>query len=79
MKMTLKIGDKVKVTTGKFSGKEDTISFIDKKTQRVRLTNLKKQKVKTKKGAAVELHGTFHVTSLSALKPAAEAAAPAAE
>ena len=78
MKLTIKIGDKVKVTTGKFAGKEDVVSFIDKKTQRVRLTNLKKQKIKTKKGAAVELHGTFHVTSLAAIKAATEAT-PAAE
>ncbi len=81
MKVTLKVGDKVTVNTGKFAGKEDVVSFIDKKTYRVRLEKLKKTKAKSKKGGAVELHGTFHISSLTAIKPAAAEtteAAPAA-
>lgn len=75
MKIELNVGDKVKVLVGKFAGKEDTVDFIDKKSKRVRLTNLKKQKVKLKKGEK-QLHGTFHLGSLLVLKPqAAEQAA----
>jgi ribosomal protein L24 len=76
MKIELKVGDKVKVNVGKFAGKEDTVQFIDKKSKRVRLESLKKQKVKTKKGQK-DLHGTFALANLTVLK--AEAAAEAAQ
>lgn len=68
MKIGLKVGDKVQVLSGKFSGKEDVILFIDKKNYRVRLQNLKKIKSKSKKGAAKDLHGTFALANLKALK-----------
>lgn len=67
MKIGLNVGDKVKVLVGKFAGKEDVVTFIDKRTKRVRLEKLKKLKTKGKGGK--ELHGTFHLTSLSVLKP----------
>lgn len=69
MKIELNVGDKVKVLVGKFAGKEDTVAFIDKKTKRVRLEKLKKQKSKGKGGK--ELHGTFHLANLSIQKPQA--------
>lgn len=78
MKIALKVGDKVRVLAGKFTGKEDVVSFIDKKNGRVRLETLKKQKVKTKKGTK-DLHGTFHLTSLKSLKAATETVAAATE
>jgi|APSaa5957512535_1039671.scaffolds.fasta_scaffold58072_4 ribosomal protein L24 len=62
MKLALKIGDEVTVVAGKFYGKNDKISFIDKKNNRVRLEKLKKVKAKGSKGK--DLHGTFHVASL---------------
>lgn len=68
MKSTLKIGDKVVVTKGKYLGKEDKILACDKKNNRIRLEVLKKQPVKTKKGAK-EIHGTFHVSSLKLIAP----------
>ena len=68
MKIGLNVGDKVKVLVGKFSGKEDKVIFIDKKTKRVRLEKLKKLKSKGKKGGK-DLHGTFHLASLVSLKP----------
>jgi len=75
MKLGIKIGDKVVVTTGKLAGKEAAIVFIDKKNKRVRLEGLKVIKAKTKKGTK-DLHGTFHLSSLKALaKPEATAAA----
>jgi len=67
MKYSIKIGDKVKITKGKFSGKEDKVLEIDKKNNRIKLEKLKKDKVKTKKGDK-ELHGTFHISSVAALK-----------
>jgi ribosomal protein L24 len=67
MKSGFKIGDEVKVTVGKFAGKEDVVEFIDKKTKRVRLKGLKKFKDKGKK----EHHGTFAVSSLLSLRPSA--------
>lgn len=86
MKLTMKVGDKVKVLKGKLAGKEANVVAIDKKNYRVKLAGLKVSKQKSKKGKASDLHGSFHVTSLVALnKPAAEtpvetvvAAAPAA-
>lgn len=75
MKITLKIGDEVKVTVGKFTGKTDVVDFIDKKTKRVRLKSLKKFKDKGKK----EHHGTFSLGSLLSLKPATPAKATAGE
>lgn len=75
MKLAIKFGDKVRVLTGKFCGKEDTVAFIDKKSNRVRLTGLKKSK--GKKGGK-ENHGTFHVRSIKVLsKPAPATAASA--
>lgn len=65
MKLALKVGDQVQVTKGKFAGKEDTITAIDKKSNRVRLEKLKKSKAK--KGGK-ENHGTFHVLSLKPVK-----------
>ena len=82
MKIELKIGDKVTVLNGKFAGKEASILFIDKKTKRVRLDGLKKQTIKTKKGSAKELHGTFGMANVKAKQvekkeePKQEAAAP---
>jgi ribosomal protein L24 len=76
MKFSYKVGDKVQVTVGKHAGKEAAISSIDKKAKRLQLDGLKKQKIKTKKGASKELHGTFHVSSVKAIAaPAAEASA----
>jgi len=75
MKIGLKVGDKVQVLSGKFSGKEDVILFIDKKNYRVRLQNLKKIKSKSKKGTAKDLHGTFALANLKALKAEVPAAA----
>ena len=74
MKIELNVGDKVKVLVGKFAGKEDTVTFIDKKHKRVRLEKLKKQKAIGKKGSK-DLHGTFALASLTALKPKNEVAA----
>lgn len=68
MKMPLKVGDKVKVLLGKYAGKEDKVAFIDKKNLRVRLEKLKKEKIKTKKGEAKELHGTFYLRNLELVK-----------
>lgn len=82
MKLTMKVGDKVKVLKGKLAGKEANVVAIDKKNYRVKLEGLKVSKQKSKKGKASELHGSFHITSLATLaKPAAqdkaEASAPA--
>lgn len=68
MKIGLKVGDKVKVLTGKCAGKEAAIVAIDKKTARVKLDGLKKSKVKTKKGDSKELHGTFYARNLELIK-----------
>jgi len=69
MKLDIKIGDKVQVNQGKFAGKEAKILFLDKKNKRARLEGLKKHKVKTKKGDSKDLHGTFHFSSLTLVKP----------
>ena len=73
MKLAFKIGDKVKVLRGKLAGKEAVVQFIDKRSKRVRLEGLKKIK-STKKGGK-ELHGTFHINSLSVIKPVVKAEA----
>ena len=72
MKLGIKVGDKVKVLTGKFAGKEDTVSSVDKKRNRIRLSNLKKSKAKDGK----QNHGTFHVLSLKPVSLAALESAP---
>jgi ribosomal protein L24 len=73
MKLTMKVGDKVKVLKGKLVGKEANVVAIDKKNYRVKLAGLKVSKQKSKSGKSVDLHGSFHVTSLVSLnKPAAE-------
>lgn len=82
MKLTMKVGDKVKVLKGKLAGKEANVVAIDKKNHRVKLAGLKVSKQKNKNGKSVDLHGSFHITSLASLnKPVAEAptetAAPA--
>lgn len=69
MKLEIKVGDKVKVTQGKFEGKESKVVFIDKKNLRFRLDGLKVIKSKSKKGAGKDLHGTFHLSSLQLIKP----------
>ena len=74
MKLQGKIGDKAKVLTGKFKGKEAAILFIDRKSGRVRLEGLKISKSKLKGGKTKELHGTLHISSLSIIRPEAPAA-----
>lgn len=79
MKFDIKVGNKVAVTKGKFSGKEAVVTAVDKKNKRIQLDSLKKSKSKSK-----ELHGTFHYSSLRLITPPAPkaeeapAAAPAA-
>lgn len=68
MKLEIKVGSKVKVTQGKFAGKDSKVIFIDKKNLRFRLDGLKVIKSKGKKGGK-DLHGTFHLSSLSLIKP----------
>ncbi len=69
MKLGIKIGDKVEVIKGKFAGQKSTIAKIDKRTKRIVLEDLKKQKVKTKKNETKELHGSFHFLSLKVIRP----------
>ncbi len=78
MKIALKIGDTVTVTEGKYSGKEAKVLFIDKKNLRVRLEGLKKQTVKTKKGATKELHGTFSLANIKIKQAEQKQEAPVA-
>lgn len=68
MKLLFKLGDKAKVTKGKLAGKVAPIAFIDKKNKRVRLEGLKQAQIKTKKGEAKTIHGTFHISSLEIIK-----------
>lgn len=79
MKLTMKVGDKVKVLKGKLAGKEANVVAIDKKNNRVKLAGLKVSKQKNKSGKSVDLHGSFHIASLASLnKPVAEVPAETA-
>ena len=78
MKLAIKTGDKVKVTCGKNAGKEAVVEFIDKRSNRVRLEGLKKNKA-SKKGSGKDLHGTYHVSNLVLIKPEVKEEAPQAE
>lgn len=66
MKFDIKVGNKVAVTKGKFTGKEAVVTAVDKKNKRIQLDSLKKIKSDKK-----ELHGTFHYSSLRLLTPPA--------
>lgn len=63
MKLGMKIGDTVEVVKGKFAGQKSKITKLDKRSGRVVLEKLKKEKTKAK-----ELHGSFHASSLQLVK-----------